>query len=154
MTATTIPVILCAQANWHDRQESIGQCVRDAGPVQHSLVLLATDQTVLAVPDARLVQVVYGAAGHSQACSCCAGQSGLGSVLRDVFLQALRRQLPKFSQVLIEVPDSVDLTAVRNVIRYDAFLAQRYHIKQCLDHGRHEQAPAAGGLFQGTVKQN
>lgn len=152
MTATTIPVILCAQANWQDRQESIAQCVRDAGPVQHSLVLLATDQTVLAVPDARSVQVMYTAAEHPQACLCCAGQSGLGSVLRDVFMRALRRQLPKFNQVLIEVPDSVDLMAVRNVIRYDAFLAQRYHIKQCLDHGRHEQAPAAGGILQSAME--
>ena len=51
------------------------------------------------------------------------------------------------SQVLIEVPPVASLSAVRNVLRYDAFVAQRYRLERILDQGRGNLESGSKGVL-------
>lgn len=142
-----LPVTLCAQADTSLRLASLQELIDQHGALEQSLVLWTQDAALAGLEQARFIKVKHQESGHPEACTCCAGSAGVGSVLRDVFLLALRRQIPRFSQVLIEVPPVASLSAVRNVLRYDAFVAQRYRLERILDQGRGNLESGSKGVL-------
>ena len=59
-------------------------------------------------------------------CVCCSLQGSLVEALRDLFLQALRRQIKPFRRLLIETTGLADPSPVIFSLRHDPFVAQRY----------------------------
>ena len=148
--STHLPVTLFTHSCAAARHAAIEQRAAADGAFTISLILLASEPQPPFPPQARILRPNYAATGHPQACLCCVGQNGVAGVLRDAFLRALRRQEPRFSQVLIDVPSAADLATVRNVLRLDAFVSQRYRLESCLPE---QDAPAATpgqGLFSGA----
>lgn len=59
-------------------------------------------------------------------CICCAVNGDLVAALRDLFMAALRRQIPRFRRVLIETTGLAVPSGVLFALRHDPFLAERY----------------------------
>lgn len=148
--STHLPVTLFTHSCAAVRHAAIEQRVAADGAFASSLILLAGDPQRPFPSQARILRANYAATGHPQACLCCVGPNGVAGVLRDAFLRALRRQEPRFSQVLIEVPSAADLVAVRNVLRLDAFVSQRYRLESCLPQQDALTTMPGQGLFSGA----
>jgi len=59
-------------------------------------------------------------------CICCAASGGLAKTLRDLFMLALRRQIPPFGHVLVETTGLASSAAIMFTLRHDPFLAERF----------------------------
>lgn len=59
-------------------------------------------------------------------CICCAVGGDMVNALRDLFMSALRRQIPRFRRVLIETTGLATPSRVLFTLRHDPFLAERY----------------------------
>jgi len=59
-------------------------------------------------------------------CICCAVSGDLVATLRDLFMRALRREIPRFRHVLIEMTGLAMPSGVMFALRHDPFLAERY----------------------------
>lgn len=121
-----IPVFLCGQQVDAQRYACMAKHVDRLGEVSKSLVILVSAEHLPGRSEIRVMRIPGVLNQHPQACVCCSGGSALATVLRDSFLQALRRQIPRFSQVVLEVAAGLEVPAIRNLLRYDAFLSQRY----------------------------
>lgn len=78
--------------------------------VDHHLVRVADDRTVLL----------------EGGCICCVSSGSLAETLRDLFMLALRRQIPPFGHVLVETTGLASSAAIMFTLRHDPFLAERY----------------------------
>ena len=86
--------------------------------------------------DGRVVVVESG-------CICCAVQGDLVQALRQLFLDALHKEIPPFSAVWIETTGIADPAPVMYTLRYERFLSDRYVYAGCLtvvdgQHGLHQ----------------
>jgi len=61
-------------------------------------------------------------------CLCCSARGDLARALRDLFMRRLRREIPRFSRVLVETTGLADPAPVLATISGDFFLAERYRI--------------------------
>lgn len=61
-------------------------------------------------------------------CLCCAVQGDLVRALKNLFMRALRREIPAPSQVLIETSGLADPAPVIATLRRDAFIAERFRM--------------------------
>lgn len=59
-------------------------------------------------------------------CICCTLQGSLVDSLQSLFLQALRRQIPRFDRLIIETTGLADPAGVMFTLRQSPFLAERY----------------------------
>jgi len=59
-------------------------------------------------------------------CICCSASGGVADALRELFMLALRRQIPAFSHVLVETSGLASPAALMFTLRHDAFLAERF----------------------------
>ena len=91
----------------------------DTAIVVNELGAAAIDHHLLRVGDDR-VRVLDGG------CVCCSLRGGLTDTLQDLFLQAVRRQIPRFSRIVIETTGLADPSSIVFTLRHDAFLAERY----------------------------
>lgn len=92
-------------------------------------------------------------------CICCAVNGDLVNTLRELFMLALRRQIPRFSRVLIETTGLASPAPILFTLRHEHFVAERYvhrgtitvadtqHIRsQLLDQPEAAQQVAAADL--------
>lgn len=61
-------------------------------------------------------------------CICCTVQGELATTLRDLFLSALRREIPPFERLLIETTGLARIPPLRHTLGRDFFLAERYRL--------------------------
>ena len=112
--------------------------------MQHSVVLLAvtpaaapspvegdasvnqgTEAGSVALEHARVLKLPAIELVNDSGCLCCGMNSALGDALRDLFLQALSRRVPRVDRVLIE-SRAIDPSVLRLTVRHAPFLGQRY----------------------------
>jgi hypothetical protein len=124
--AGPVPVVVCTGKDLPARLAGVARAVLEHADVHRSLVILTTPGACFELEQARVVHAAAPSSLHAPACPCCAGDGAVARALRDAFMQALRRQIPVFGQVVIELDDRASLNALTNLLRYDAFLSQRY----------------------------
>src|SRR5690606_9599195 len=59
-------------------------------------------------------------------CICCTVHGDLVNTLRELFMLALRRQIPRFRRVLIETTGLATPAAILFTLRHEHFVAERY----------------------------
>lgn len=100
--------------HWLQQPELAGAAVliNEYGPVgvDHHLVRQLDHQPVLL----------------ASGCICCTLQGSLVDSLQSLFLQALRRQIPRFDRLIIETTGLADPAGVMFTLRQSPFLAERY----------------------------
>lgn len=80
---------------------------------------VGVDHHLVRHADARIVLLEGG-------CICCTVSGGLVDTLRELFMLALRRQIPPFRRVLIETTGLASPAAILFTLRHEHFLAERY----------------------------
>jgi len=65
-------------------------------------------------------------------CICCTVRGALVDTLRDMFMRAMRREVPVFDRVLIETTGMAEAAPVLFSLRYEPFLAQRFAYLGCV----------------------
>jgi G3E family GTPase len=65
-------------------------------------------------------------------CICCTVRGELVDTLRDLFLSALHRRIPRFSRVVIETTGIADPAPIIYTLRYERFLSDRYVYDGCI----------------------
>ncbi len=65
-------------------------------------------------------------------CVCCTVRGALVDTLRDMFMRAMRREVPVFDRVLIETTGLAEAAPVLFSLRYEPFLAQRFAYAGCV----------------------
>ena len=59
-------------------------------------------------------------------CICCTLQSSLVQALTDLFVKALKKEIPQFNRILIETTGLADPGSLLTLINYDSFIEQRF----------------------------
>lgn len=59
-------------------------------------------------------------------CICCTLQSSLVDALTNLFVKALKKEIPKFSRVIIETTGLADPGSIIALLYYDSFIDQRF----------------------------
>ncbi len=65
-------------------------------------------------------------------CVCCTVRGQLVDTLRDLFLGALHRKIPRFSRVIIETTGIADPAPIIYTLKYERFLSDRYVYDGCI----------------------
>lgn len=76
--------------------------------------------------NSRLLELHKAAPPNAAACLCCQLHNETSDALRELFMQALHKQLVPFSSVLINCFPAVDASSVRYTVGQDFFLKARY----------------------------
>jgi len=61
-------------------------------------------------------------------CICCSVQGELVETLRDLFMRSLRREIPSIRRVVIETTGLAQISPLRQTLRADFFLADRFEL--------------------------
>lgn len=69
---------------------------------------------------------------HEAGCMCCAVRGDVVQALQGLFMEALHRKTPVFSQVVIETSGRADPATFKYLVQYERFLADRYRFAGCL----------------------
>jgi len=91
----------------------------DAAVIVNEFGDVGVDHHLLRHADARIVLLEGG-------CICCTVNGGLVDTLRELFMQALRRQIPPFRRVLVETTGLATPAPILFTLRHEHFLAERY----------------------------
>jgi G3E family GTPase len=91
----------------------------DAAVIVNELGEIGVDHHLVRHTDGRIAVVEGG-------CICCSVSGDLVNTLRDLFLLALRRQIPRFRRVVIETTGMAVPAPILFTLRHDAFIAERY----------------------------
>lgn len=91
----------------------------DAAVIVNEFGEIGVDHHLLRHTDGRIAVIEGG-------CICCTVNGGLVNTLRDLFMLALRRQVPRFHRVLIETTGLATPAAILFTLRHEYFLAERY----------------------------
>lgn len=91
----------------------------DAAVIVNELGETGVDHHLLRHAEGRIALIAGG-------CICCAVNGDMVNALRELFMSALRRQIPRFRRVLIETTGLATPAGVVFTLRHDAFLAERY----------------------------
>lgn len=91
----------------------------DAAVIVNELGAIGVDHHLVRHVEGRIALIEGG-------CICCAVNGNLVTTLRDLFLLALRRQIPRFRRVLIETTGLAVPSAILFTLRYEHFLSERY----------------------------
>ncbi|MVW80314.1 CobW family GTP-binding protein [Bordetella sp. 02P26C-1] len=91
----------------------------DAAVIVNELGEIGVDHHLLRHADGRIALVEGG-------CICCSVSGDLVNTLRDLFMLALRKQIPRFRRVVIETTGLATPAPIMFTLRHDAFIAERY----------------------------
>lgn len=91
----------------------------DAAVIVNEFGEIGVDHHLLRHADGRIAVIEGG-------CICCTVNGGLVNTLRELFMLALRRQVPRFHRVLIETTGLATPAAILFTLRHEHFLAERY----------------------------
>lgn len=91
----------------------------DAAVIVNELGEIGVDHHLIRHAEGRVAVIEGG-------CICCNVNGPLVDTLRELFMLALRRQIPRFRHVLIETTGLATPQAVIFTLRHEPFLAQRY----------------------------
>ncbi|QEL63778.1 cobalamin synthesis protein/P47K family protein [Oryzomicrobium terrae] len=86
-------------------------------------------------------------------CLCCTVRGDLTRSLKDLFMRALRRQVPPITRVLIETTGLADPAPVIYTLLEDFFLAERYRLDGVLTVVDALNGAATLGAYREAVKQ-
>ncbi|MEI2417311.1 GTP-binding protein [Orrella sp. JC864] len=93
--------------------------LRDTAVLVNEVGSIAIDHHLLRVVDERISLLEGG-------CLCCSLRGGFSQALRELFMQALQRRIPRFARVLVETTGLADPAPILFTLRHDEFLAARY----------------------------
>ncbi len=105
---TTLIRRLLAQPAWRDTAVIVNESGSLA--IDHHLLRVVADE----------IRVLEGG------CICCSLRGDLSRTLRELFMQALQRQVPRFERVLIETTGLADPAPILFTLRHDEFLKSRF----------------------------
>ncbi|WP_415807957.1 CobW family GTP-binding protein [Bordetella muralis] len=91
----------------------------DAAVIVNEVGDIGVDHHLLRHADGRIVLIEGG-------CICCSVNGDLVNTLRELFMSALRRQIPRFRRVLIETTGLATPAAILFTLRHEHFVAERY----------------------------
>jgi len=91
----------------------------DAAVIVNEFGDVGVDHHLVRHADANIVLLEGG-------CICCTVNGGLVDALRELFMRALRRQIPPFRRILIETTGLATPAAILFTLRHEHFLAERY----------------------------
>lgn len=126
LTTGKIPVIVVFGAPASGKSYFLNQLL--SLPVfVHSVVLATSGDTQSHIHFDRVQRLapLTFAEDAETGCLCCGMRSGLGDALRDLFLRALTKKIPRLERVFIET-NLMDPQSVKFTLRHAPFLGQRY----------------------------
>ncbi|CAM4360175.1 CobW C-terminal domain-containing protein [Bordetella tumbae] len=91
----------------------------DAAIIVNEVGDIGVDHHLLRHADGRIALIEGG-------CICCSVNGDLVNTLRELFMSALRRQIPRFRRVVIETTGLAAPAAILFTLRHEHFVAERY----------------------------
>jgi len=91
----------------------------DAAVIVNEVGDIGVDHHLLRHAEGRIILIEGG-------CICCSVNGDLVNTLRELFMSALRRQIPRFRRVVIETTGLATPAAILFTLRHEHFVAERY----------------------------
>ena len=91
----------------------------DAAVIVNEIGAVGVDHHLIRHTDGRIALIEGG-------CICCTVNGSLVNTLRDLFMSALRRQIPRFRRLLIETTGLATPAAILFTLRHEHFVVERY----------------------------
>lgn len=104
-----------------------------AGESPQTVTVVISTHVSMPLPAGALHWPVSSTASSVQSdCACCGVQGALVEALRNLFMQSIQRRIPAVAAVIVELGASDDPALIMSTIRFDRFLAERFHYLGCV----------------------
>ncbi len=94
--------------------------------LRDTVVLTTVADRSIALEHDRIELFDMGSPTGLEGCLCCGMNSGLGDVLRTLFLNLLSKRARPIDRVIIEMPNAAGLERLPFTLKHAPFLGQRY----------------------------
>ncbi|MFW6342717.1 MAG: CobW family GTP-binding protein [Halothiobacillaceae bacterium] len=130
VSGAPIPVTLVTGALGSGKTSLLNKLL--AGPMPEGTAVIVNEFGTVAVDNRLVIGIDGPLVVLSGGCLCCAVRGALIETLRDLFLKALRREIPPIRHLLIETTGLARVAPLRHSLTADFFVAARYRLQSVL----------------------